>query len=86
MVKIIFLDKSSTNLNKKYLLVKINRPVKIRELFNLAAIQEKNTKLYTELEFLMILYKDKIINHEEALNKTIYPGEEILLLPLAEDG
>lgn len=85
-IKIIFVDKLSTSLNRKHILVKVVNPVKIEELFKLAEFQEKRTNLYKEMKYLMISYKGRIINYEEALNKIIYPGEEIELLPLVEDG
>ena len=85
-VTIKLLDELSTSTRKKRITVMLTGPVSIKRLYELAGVQEGKPTLPRELEGFMISYKGRLLNHEEFLNKEIFPGDEILLLPTMEGG
>ncbi|MCR4440752.1 MAG: MoaD/ThiS family protein [Peptococcaceae bacterium] len=85
-VTINFVDELCVSAGKKQIVVRVEGPVSIKKLYELAREQEGIETLYRELEGLMVCYNGRLLEHREALNKEISPGEEILLLPLMEGG
>jgi molybdopterin converting factor small subunit len=85
-VTIKFLDELSVIAGKKQITVQVKGPTSIRKLYEMARDQEGIENLYRELEGFMICYNGSLLNYQEALNKEILPGEEILLLPLMGGG
>ena len=81
-----FVDELSTSLGIKNFLVKVEGPLTIRELFVLAGKQSDKPGLSNELEGFMITVDGVLMDHREALDKEIHPGQVIGLLPLVEGG
>lgn len=85
-ITLIFTDALSSSAGRKRLEVQIEEPVMIRKLFEIAGEQEGNPTLFSELEGFMISCDGILLEHSGALKKEVYPGQEILLLPVMEGG
>lgn len=86
VITINFVDDITTSIGKKSIKIDVERPIKIKELFAMAQIQEESPNLKRELEGLMIIYNSKLRNYREAMEILLVPGDKILLIPLLEGG
>lgn len=85
-VTIKLIDALATSAGKKQIAVEIDQPITINKLYELAGEQEGKPALYRELAGHTITYNGKLLEHQEALNREIAPGEELLLLPVMDGG
>ncbi|HOI81880.1 MAG TPA: hypothetical protein PLK59_06275 [Synergistales bacterium] len=85
-VALDFVDELSSSLGKKIFLVTVEGPLTIRELFILAGKQSDKPGLSKELEGFMITVDGVLMDHVEAMDQEVCPGQVIGLLPLMEGG
>lgn len=85
-VTLIFTEALSSSVGRKHLEIRVEGPVVMRDLFKMAGNQEGNPTLFSELEGFMISCDGILLEHSEALKRSVHPGQEILLLPAMEGG
>lgn len=85
-ITILLPDASSTSAGKKRIDIKVEEPTSIIQLYKLAGDQEGEQTLCSELKGFMVSYNGVLLDYNMALNKKIFPGEKIQLIPIMEGG